>query len=457
MIKLAVFDFDGVFTDGKIFFNENITKSYNIKDGMGINLLKKSGIEVIILSGFKENKSQKKISEHLDIVCYFDCKNKKKLLTEICELKKITFNEVSYMGDDVNDVEVLVEVNISGCPLDAVDDCKMICDFVSQKNGGEGCVREFCDYILFKKNSYSSELMSKIKKEFFYQINNFNIKEIEFLAEKIIDTSKNNTVYFSGIGKSGNMSLHLCSLLKSIGINCHFFDCTNLLHGDIGTIKEKDLVIFFSRSGNTKEIINFYSILKNRNCIIYGICCCQNSRFEKVFDKNFIIPHLKELDLSKINMIPNNSCMSQLLFSNILSYLVLNRSGLQLEDYHLNHPSGNIGENLKKIKDVIIRQYPKIIIDNNVDILNILLEMNKFNIGCCFFFNSEDNLIGILSDSDVRKLITQNKKVISKSDINTEFKFESDLEKYLMYCIKMRYVPILIENKLEGYIEFPPK
>ena len=80
--------------------------------------------------------------------------------------------------------------------------------------------------------------------------------------------------------------------------------------------------------------------------------------------------------------------------------------------------------------------------------------MNKFNIGCCFFFNSEDNLIGILSDSDIRQLVTQNKMVISKSDINTEFKFESDLEKYVMYCIKMRYVPILIENKFEGYIEF---
>ena len=79
MIKLSIFDFDGVFTDGKIFFEDDkIVKNYNIKDGMGIKNLKENNIEVIILSGFKKNISQQNISDHLKIECYFDCKDKKK-------------------------------------------------------------------------------------------------------------------------------------------------------------------------------------------------------------------------------------------------------------------------------------------------------------------------------------------------------------------------------------------
>ena len=63
MIKFVVFDFDGVFTDGKMYFDKegNIIKYYNTKDGMGINLLRKNGIKIGIISGYKENESQKKI------------------------------------------------------------------------------------------------------------------------------------------------------------------------------------------------------------------------------------------------------------------------------------------------------------------------------------------------------------------------------------------------------------
>lgn len=150
MIKLIVFDFDGVFTNGKVYFNEsNIIKGYNVKDGMGIMQLKKTNIKVGVISGFKENESQKKIIEHLNIEYKkLNCHNKMKTLIEWCNELKIKLENVAYMGDDLNDILIMNNVKLSGCPLNAYKSVKKISSFVSEKNGGEGCVRDFCDFIL---------------------------------------------------------------------------------------------------------------------------------------------------------------------------------------------------------------------------------------------------------------------------------------------------------------------
>ena len=459
MIKLSVFDFDGVFTDGKIVFNDDkIVKSYNIKDGMGIKLLKESNIEVMILSGFKNNTSQQNISDHLKIECCFGCKDKKKKIREICLEKNINLNEISYMGDDINDVELLIESKISGCPSDAVDECKYVCDFISSKKGGEGCVREFCDYILSSQENKNNEIIKQIKKEFNHQISNYNFEEIDFLAKKIIETNKKNNIYFSGVGKSGNNALHLCSLLKSVNISCSYLNCIDSIHGDIGSIRKDDLLIFFSRSGNTTEIISITDHLMNKKCYLYGICCLKNSKFENKFHKTFVIPHLKEIKVNNIDKVPTNSCMSQLLFSNILVSKIIEYGNIDIEKYGKNHPGGNIGFSMKKIKDVIIKTYPKIIMteDKETEIIDVLLEMNKFNLGCCFFFDCDEKFIGILSDSDIRKLFIKKYKTINKENININFKYEDNLEKKLIDCIKMRYVPVIIEHEFVGYIEFAP-
>ena len=154
MIKLLIFDFDGVFTNGQIHFDSigNITKFYNVKDGYGIKLLKENNIEVGIISGFKENDSQRRILEHLKIK-YISLGNNNKfdILQNWCDQLDIDIEtEVGYMGDDINDLEIMKHVYISGCPKDAIDKVKEVSDFVSTKNGGDGCVREFCDFILKK-------------------------------------------------------------------------------------------------------------------------------------------------------------------------------------------------------------------------------------------------------------------------------------------------------------------
>ena len=443
MIKLVVFDFDGVFTNGEVIFdnNNNIIKKYNVKDGLGIQLLKDKKIKIGCISGYKENKSQKNILEHLKIDYISMGKNKLDALNIWIKELDITLEDVAYMGDDINDLEVMKIVKKTGCPSDAVKEIKEICDFISDKKGGEGCIREFCEYVL----DSDSNILTEIKKELFYQLDNFNLDDIYKLSDIIRNT--NGNIFFIGIGKSGNMANHCSDLLKSISIKAIYLEYTSLLHGDLGILNNNDIVILFSNSGDTLELIN---IIKYIECkTIIGICSNNKSNFSELCNETFIIPFKNEIS-GEINKIPTNSCMTQLLFSNLLVSILKN--DINIDTYKINHPKGNIGDNLLKIKDVLITDFPKLVLDEEIELSKTLLEMTECKIGCCFFINKNKELLGILTDGDVRRLLIKNKNlnIITIDNINTNYYYETDLDKFISKCKQKTYIPILDNNKLLG-------
>ena len=114
-------------------------------------------------------------------------------------------------------------------------------------------------------------IIDEIKTEFNYQINNFNLNDINELAE-IIKKIKGN-IFFCGVGKSGNIGKHCCDLLKCISFSSFYFDILNSVHGDIGTLTNKDIILMFSNSGNTKELIDIIPLFKNIGITTVGICC----------------------------------------------------------------------------------------------------------------------------------------------------------------------------------------
>ncbi len=150
-IKLLVLDVDGTLTDGGVYIDSNgvQSKKFHIRDGMGITLLHEKGIPVGIISHSRAKTILDERARMLGIERVYSGKEPKvSVLAGWMEELNLTYDQVAYIGDDVNDLEVLEKVGMSACPHDAHFSLVKVVDVVLQRNGGEGCVREFIDRFL---------------------------------------------------------------------------------------------------------------------------------------------------------------------------------------------------------------------------------------------------------------------------------------------------------------------
>ena len=150
-IKLLVLDVDGVLTDGGMYFTESGDqfKKFNTKDGMAIlHLTKKNFPVAIISSGFKADLVQRR-AEMLGIqYCFVNRDPKIETLKSICDELNLGLDNVAFVGDDINDLELIKNVGFTACPRDAVNVVKSNVDVVLNNKGGEGCVRELIDFYI---------------------------------------------------------------------------------------------------------------------------------------------------------------------------------------------------------------------------------------------------------------------------------------------------------------------
>ena len=134
-IKFVIFDFDGVFTNGKFYFDNNntiISKCYNGKDSYALKILKKNGIKCAIITNDKivSIKNAPHIFDRLDKVSLGSDKPKLEILNTWLDEYGFSYQDVAYIGDDLPDIPVLKKVGFSACPNDAVEDVKQISQYI---------------------------------------------------------------------------------------------------------------------------------------------------------------------------------------------------------------------------------------------------------------------------------------------------------------------------------------
>ena len=154
-IKLVLTDVDGVLTDGGMYYTKDgdYMKKFFVRDGMGVTLLKKKGIPTIIVTKEK-NIVTKKWSNNMNIEkLYWGIIKKEVILNKVCKDYKIKSQEVAYIGDDINDIELLKLVGLSATPSDALDSVINMCDYTCSHSSGNGAFRELADLILSVQNN----------------------------------------------------------------------------------------------------------------------------------------------------------------------------------------------------------------------------------------------------------------------------------------------------------------
>lgn len=159
-IKILLTDVDGVLTDGGMYYSASgdVMKKFHVRDGMGISLLKKNGIPTVIVT--KEKSAiVKKWAKNMPVAkLYGGITKKEEILPLISKEFKVKPYEMAFIGDDVNDLKLLIAVGFSAMPNDGIKALKKICDYQCKTSGGNGVLREITELIFAKRflNIYKS-------------------------------------------------------------------------------------------------------------------------------------------------------------------------------------------------------------------------------------------------------------------------------------------------------------
>jgi len=147
-IKMVVADVDGTLTDAGIYITAegDEFKKFNARDGMGMKILLAEGVEVGIISASHTTKMVERRAKMLGVkYCYVGFDRKTDVLEGWRSKLDLSYDEIAFLGDDINDKDIMQKVGLAACPSDAVDAIKEIADVVLDKKGGDGCFREFVE------------------------------------------------------------------------------------------------------------------------------------------------------------------------------------------------------------------------------------------------------------------------------------------------------------------------
>ena len=253
------------------------------------------------------------------------------------------------------------------------------------------------NYIKLAKQSAKKQIseLRKISKVF----NNSFIKAVDLIL------NCKGKVIFAGIGKSGLIARKISATFSSVGIPSFFCHPSEALHGDMGQIEKKDILIIFSYSGNTAELTNMLKYANRNQIKIIGIASKPESILLKASDIKLILPKVKESDIT--GMVPTSSTSISLLLGDCLATTVMYQKKFSKEKFKVFHPGGNIGNSLLLAKDIMVsgKKIPKINYKNNFKMA--LKTMNKKKLGIVVVLKKK-YIYGIVTDGDLRRELKDN-------------------------------------------------
>ncbi|WP_019556896.1 KdsC family phosphatase [Thiomicrorhabdus arctica] len=159
-IKLLILDVDGVMTNNMLIYSDDgiESKTFNTRDGHGMVLLQKSGIDIGIITGRKSQLVTNRMQDLKVKHVYQGVPDKLPTFLKLVETLELSFDEIAYIGDDILDLPILMRIGLAVTPADGDDEVKSRVDYISTYKGGQGCVREICEIILRSQNLWQHHM-----------------------------------------------------------------------------------------------------------------------------------------------------------------------------------------------------------------------------------------------------------------------------------------------------------
>ncbi|KAK1260453.1 putative arabinose 5-phosphate isomerase [Acorus gramineus] len=232
-----------------------------------------------------------------------------------------------------------------------------------------------------------------------------DLSQTQAFAQALLDAP--GAVFFTGVGKSGIVARKIASTLASLGFpRSAFLDPVDALHGDIGVVSPSDLLVLFSKSGASEELMRLVPCARARGAYLVSVTSSSSGK-DQLSDACDLAVHLPvEREICPFDLAPVTSAAIQMVFGDTVAVALMAAKKLSRNEYAANHPAGRIGKSLIfRVKDVMKKQEELPICKEGDLIMDQLVELTSKGCGCLLVIDDDHHLIGTFTDGDLRRTL----------------------------------------------------
>ncbi len=234
------------------------------------------------------------------------------------------------------------------------------------------------------------------------------------VASTVIETlNAGQKLIFSGVGKNAHIAQKLVGTFNSIGAPSTFLDPVNALHGDMGLCRKGDLLLAFSNSGETEELLRLVPALKRFDTQAIAVTAKPESTLCQLCDSSLVYSADKEA--CPLDLAPTASSTAAMAIGDALAMVVLEWRAFSRDDFQQFHPGGSLGKSLAASVDTIMRptgQFAQL--EDTATCRECLTQMTSPNSGCIALTDGDGILSGVFTDGDIRRLLLEDSEFLDK-------------------------------------------
>jgi len=231
---------------------------------------------------------------------------------------------------------------------------------------------------------------------------------------KIIEMLAKNKgrIIVTGMGKPGFIAQKVSATLSSTGTPSLYLHPAEALHGDLGRVTRNDVIIAFSNSGETEEMVKLLPIIKKIGAKLIAVT--GNKRSTMAVNSNFVIDSSVDREACPMGLAPTTSTTAMLAIGDALAVALLERKNFQPKDFAFFHPGGALGKRLiLKVEDIMRPKARTPMVSRNVRVKDVLLKITEMRAGSASIVDSKGKLLGIFTDGDLRRHFDQGKDLLN--------------------------------------------
>lgn len=251
-----------------------------------------------------------------------------------------------------------------------------------------------------------------------------------------------------GMGKSGHIGGKIAATLASTGTPAFFVHPGEASHGDLGMITADDVVLAISNSGETGEVLAILPVIKRIGCKLISMTGNPESTLAKLANTHVCIKVSQEA--CPLGLAPTSSTTATLVMGDALAVALLNARGFTADDFALSHPGGSLGRRLLLRLDDIMHTHERLPkVQDNAKIKEALLEISQKGLGMTSVVNTDNNLVGLFTDGDLRRILDENINIHTDTIASVMTQSPKTAQKDMLAAEALK---IMEEKKINGLI-----